>query len=59
MKTQMAIQSPEDVLEMHHKPRYTAGKIDSKATGYMVKSLPTLMHAQIIGIQSQYIVTEL
>lgn len=29
MKTQMAIQSPEDVLEMHHKPCYIASEIVS------------------------------
>lgn len=53
MKTQMAIQSPEDVLEMHHKPCYIASKMDSNSTGYTLKSLPIYTHAQIIGIQLQ------
>lgn len=58
MKTQMAIQSPEDVLEMHHKPCYTASKIDSNSTGCTLKSLPMHTYAQIIDIQLQKLVTE-
>lgn len=59
MKTQMAIQSPEDGLEMHHKPCFIASKIDLNSTGYALKSLHIHTHAQIIGIQLQWVVTEL
>lgn len=59
MKTQMAIQSPECALEMQHKPCYIASKTGLKSTGYTLKSLPFYTHAQIIGIQLQYVVTEL
>lgn len=53
MKTQMAIQSPEDVLEMPHKPFYIANKIDLNSTGYTLKSLRIHTRAHIIGIQLQ------
>lgn len=53
MKTQMAIQSPQNALEMHHKPCYKASEIDSNATGYTLTSLRIHTHAQVIGIQLQ------